>query len=210
MPPTEVIRFADNVFIEIAGGPGRAEPFSTARFEAVSRSFKESAAALTLVINAISDTISSRTRGSASPAWATRWSAWCDLDEAMPLQAFPAWCRLTRASEFPPPAATDQRPGAQLMWIAQQLALQLQASGRFEVQLARQRGYALRRIGCQQIGPAHHTQHLARCDVERHVVDGQQGAAARREFDAEVADLQKRRIVRCGGHLASNLNAVWD
>ena len=57
MPPTEVIRFADNVFIEIAGGPGRAEPFSTARFEAVSRSFKESAAALTLVINAISDTI---------------------------------------------------------------------------------------------------------------------------------------------------------
>lgn len=59
---------------------------------------------------------------SASPAWATRWSAWCDLDEAMPLHAFPAWCRLTRASEFPPPAATDQRPGAQLMRIAQQLA----------------------------------------------------------------------------------------
>ena len=38
----------------------------------------------------------------------------------------------------------------------------------------------------------------------------QQGTAARREFDAEVADLQERRIVRCGGHLASNLNAVWD
>ena len=59
---------------------------------------------------------------SASRSWAGRWSAWCDLDDALPMHAFPAWCRLTRASEFPLPPATDQRPGALLLRIAHQLA----------------------------------------------------------------------------------------
>jgi hypothetical protein len=59
---------------------------------------------------------------SASREWATRWSAWCDLDDALPLCAFPAWCRLTRSSEFPLPATNDQRPGAELLRVADRLA----------------------------------------------------------------------------------------
>jgi hypothetical protein len=59
---------------------------------------------------------------SASRAWAVRWSAWCDLDDALPMHAFPAWIRLTRATEFPPLPASDQRPGAQLLHVANQLA----------------------------------------------------------------------------------------
>jgi hypothetical protein len=59
---------------------------------------------------------------SASRSWAARWSAWCDLDDALPMHAFPAWSRLTRASDFQLPAETDQRPGAQLLRMAHQLA----------------------------------------------------------------------------------------
>lgn len=58
---------------------------------------------------------------STSRAWATRWNAWCELDDALPMHAFPAWCRLTRATEFLPPPAGDQRPGSQLLRVADQL-----------------------------------------------------------------------------------------
>ena len=58
---------------------------------------------------------------STSHSFASRWSAWCDLDPELPLHAFPAWCRLTRATEFPLPA-TDQRLGASLLRSAGQLA----------------------------------------------------------------------------------------
>src|ERR1700730_320511 len=46
---------------------------------------------------------------------------------------------------------------------------------------------------------AHDAQNLAGGDIERHVVDRQQGAAPRWEFDAQVLDLEQRRIVgsRC-------------
>ena len=54
---------------------------------------------------------------------------------------------------------------------------------------------------------AHHAQHLARRDVEGDVVDREQGAAARRELDAEVADFEKRLVVRCGGHRACPIAA---
>ncbi len=54
----------------------------------------------------------------ASPGWATRWGAWCELDEELPIGAFPAWCRLMRAVEFPLPGAADERPGAQLLRTA--------------------------------------------------------------------------------------------
>src|SRR5258708_34983766 len=40
-------------------------------------------------------------------------------------------------------------------------------------------------------------QNLAGGDVERHVVDGEQGAAPRRELDAQVLDLEKRRSGGC-------------
>lgn len=59
---------------------------------------------------------------SASRTWAVRWSAWCDLDDALPMHAFPAWCRLTRATVFPLPDAGDRRAGAQLLRIADLLA----------------------------------------------------------------------------------------
>lgn len=59
---------------------------------------------------------------SSSDTWELQWSAWSDLDELLPIHAFPAWCRLTYATEFAPQAATDQRPGAQLLRIAEQLA----------------------------------------------------------------------------------------
>ncbi len=59
---------------------------------------------------------------SSSRTWASRWSAWCDLDDALPMHAFPAWCRLTRACEFALPPASDQRPGARLLRIAHELA----------------------------------------------------------------------------------------
>jgi hypothetical protein len=39
-------------------------------------------------------------------------------------------------------------------------------------------------------------------DVEGDVVDGEQGAAAGREFDPQVADFEERLVVRCGGHLS--------
>lgn len=58
---------------------------------------------------------------SSSRSWASRWSDWCDLDLDLPQHAFPAWCRLTRAAEFPLDAS-DQRPGAQLLRSAQELA----------------------------------------------------------------------------------------
>ena len=50
---------------------------------------------------------------------------------------------------------------------------------------------------------AHHAQNLAGGDVERHVVDRQQGAAPRRELDAQVLDLEQRRIVGRRGHQRS-------
>lgn len=59
---------------------------------------------------------------SSSQSWATRWSAWCELDDALPPHAFPAWCRLIRATDFPLPTASDLRPGAQVLRIAHQLA----------------------------------------------------------------------------------------
>lgn len=55
---------------------------------------------------------------SASRTWARRWSAWCELDDTLPVYAFPAWCRLTRATEFPSMPTNDERPGAQLLRIA--------------------------------------------------------------------------------------------
>ena len=57
-----------------------------------------------------------------SRAWSSRWFAWCELDDALPMHAFPAWCRLTRAVEFAIPDASDQRLGAQLLRTADQLA----------------------------------------------------------------------------------------
>ena len=59
---------------------------------------------------------------STSRAWSSRWFAWCELDDALPMHAFPAWCRLTRAVECSIPGASDQRPGAQLLRTADQLA----------------------------------------------------------------------------------------
>ena len=53
--------------------------------------------------------------------WAARWSAWCDLESELPTHAFPAWCRLTRAVEFPVPDPDDQRIGAALLRLAQGL-----------------------------------------------------------------------------------------
>ncbi len=50
---------------------------------------------------------------------------------------------------------------------------------------------------------AHHAQDLAGRDVERHVVDREQRAAPRREFDAQVLDLEQRRIVGGRGHQRS-------
>jgi hypothetical protein len=57
-----------------------------------------------------------------SRTWAAPWTAWCDLDEILPAHAFPAWARLTRATEFPLPAAHDTRPGAALLRCADALA----------------------------------------------------------------------------------------
>lgn len=59
-----------------------------------------------------------------SHTWAEPWTAWCDLDEILPVHAFPAWARLTRASEFPLPVADDTRPGAALLRSADALARQ--------------------------------------------------------------------------------------
>lgn len=59
-----------------------------------------------------------------SRTWAAPWTAWCDLDEILPVHAFPAWARLTRATEFPLPAAHDARPGAALLRSADALARQ--------------------------------------------------------------------------------------
>ena len=59
---------------------------------------------------------------STSPNWARRWAAWCELDDALPIQAFPAWCRLSRAVEFPLPPDSDPRPGAQWLRSADRLA----------------------------------------------------------------------------------------
>ena len=53
--------------------------------------------------------------------WTARWSAWCDLESELPTHAFPAWCRLTRAVEFPVPDPDDQRIGAALLRLAQGL-----------------------------------------------------------------------------------------
>lgn len=59
-----------------------------------------------------------------SRTWVATWTAWCDLDEILPVHAFPAWARLTRATEFPLPAAHDTRPGAALLRSADALARQ--------------------------------------------------------------------------------------
>lgn len=58
----------------------------------------------------------------SSPAWARRWSAWCDLDDALPMHAFPAWACLRHTNELPMPEAGDARPGAALLRLADQLA----------------------------------------------------------------------------------------
>jgi hypothetical protein len=58
----------------------------------------------------------------SSPAWAGRWNAWCDLDDALPMHAFPAWARLRCTSELPMPEAGDERPGAALLRLADELA----------------------------------------------------------------------------------------
>lgn len=58
---------------------------------------------------------------SSSRTWSRRWANWCDLDDALPMQAFPAWCRLTRGVDFPLPPDSDQRPGAQWLRLAHQL-----------------------------------------------------------------------------------------
>ena len=42
---------------------------------------------------------------------------------------------------------------------------------------------------------AHHAQHLAGRDVEGDIVDREQGAAPRRELDAQVLHLEQRRVV---------------
>ena len=44
---------------------------------------------------------------------------------------------------------------------------------------------------------AHHPQHLARRDVEAHVIDGDQGSAPGVELDAEVFDLEEGRWAHC-------------
>lgn len=58
----------------------------------------------------------------SSAAWVERWSAWCELDDVLPLHAFPAWARLHFTPEMPVPDATDPRPGAALLRIADELA----------------------------------------------------------------------------------------
>jgi hypothetical protein len=58
----------------------------------------------------------------SSPAWTVRWNAWCELDDALPMHAFPAWVRLRYTSEIPLPDAGDTRPGATLLRLADQLA----------------------------------------------------------------------------------------
>ncbi len=58
----------------------------------------------------------------SSPAWAMRWNAWCDLDDALPMHAFPAWARLRYVSELPVHETGDARPGAALLRLADQLA----------------------------------------------------------------------------------------
>jgi hypothetical protein len=58
----------------------------------------------------------------SNPAWAERWTAWCELDDALPMYAFPAWARLRCIQDVPVPDATDERPGAELLRVADQLA----------------------------------------------------------------------------------------
>ncbi|MCU0927287.1 MAG: hypothetical protein MUF44_15115 [Hydrogenophaga sp.] len=60
----------------------------------------------------------------ASRRWAAHWEAWCDLDESLPLHAFPAWARLIRGCDGPLPDPADQRPGAESLRLAVQLAQQ--------------------------------------------------------------------------------------
>ena len=55
---------------------------------------------------------------------------------------------------------------------------------------------------------AHHAQHLAGRDVERHVVDREQRAAPRRELDAQVLHLEQRRIVGAARPSSSDLSAA--
>src|SRR5690348_10532143 len=43
---------------------------------------------------------------------------------------------------------------------------------------------------------AHHAQHLASGNLERHIIDRQQGATPRWKFDTQAPHLEKRRVVR--------------
>ena len=58
----------------------------------------------------------------ASPAWAARWATWCELDDALPMHAFPAWARLHCTHDLPLPDAGDDRSGADLLRAADRLA----------------------------------------------------------------------------------------
>lgn len=58
----------------------------------------------------------------SSAAWMARWNAWCELDDALPMHAFPAWTRLLHTGEIPMPEAGDARPGASLLRRADRLA----------------------------------------------------------------------------------------
>ena len=65
---------------------------------------------------------SAETQISASPSLATHWDEFCDVDSAMPVHAFPAWCRLLHAVPFSSAGDPDTRPGGALLAIAAALA----------------------------------------------------------------------------------------
>lgn len=58
----------------------------------------------------------------ASPGLAAHWDEFCDTDPALPVHAFPAWCRLLHAVPFGVAGADDTRPGGTLLAIATALA----------------------------------------------------------------------------------------
>jgi hypothetical protein len=57
----EIIKYSDNVFIEIAGAPGRAEPFSNAQVTPLERSFGKAVEAVSKAIEPVVTSISSLT-----------------------------------------------------------------------------------------------------------------------------------------------------
>ncbi len=58
----------------------------------------------------------------ASPSLAAHWDEFCDAEPAMPIHAFPAWCRLLHAVPLVCARDADPRPGGSLLGIATALA----------------------------------------------------------------------------------------